>query len=143
MTVPRREPAEQYLPRGRISSENIGTWPHVCTDCRDPLAWGAADCSHGVPLCAACAKQRRIGPPVRDRMELAARLDSLRMAIAQDILTAQALLEGTAYEAEARSWGGLITGALEARGLPGTPALTMSRTIARLREPYLGGGGPY
>jgi hypothetical protein len=125
--------------RSELSAESIDAWPHTCTDCHDPLAWRSADLSHGVPLCRPCAKQRRTGPPTHDPAELAARLTTLQHDIRQNVLTAQALLEDTKFQRESRIWGNQVLRALDAQGID-IPAITMSRTIARLREPFLDHG---
>lgn len=140
--VPRRDPfVRRAALRSELSAESIDAWPHTCTDCRDPLAWRTADLSHGVPLCRSCATTRRTDPPARDRTELAARLTNLQRDIRQNVLTAQALLEGTKFERESRIWGNQVLRALDAQGID-VPAITMSRTIARLREPFLDRGRP-
>jgi isochorismate synthase EntC len=74
-------------------------------------------------------------------MELAERLTRIQGRIREDARTAQALLEGTKFEREARIWVNQILRALEATGID-SPAISMNRTIARLREPFLGGRGP-
>jgi len=138
-TAPRREPADRYLARGRSSASS---WDHACTDCRDPLAWGTADHSHGVPLCLACARRRRTDPPPRDCIELAHRLDTIRRVIKDEVTTAMALLEGTPQEDDAKGWGPLILAALDSPGLgDGAVPRTMSATIAAVRRPIIHSGG--
>lgn len=122
--------------RSELTADVINAWPHTCTDCHDQLAWQSADLTHGVPLCRPCAKQRRTDPPAHDRTELAARLTTLEHDIRQCVLTAQALLEDSKFQRESRVWGNQILRALDVQGID-IPAITMSRTIARLREPFL------
>jgi hypothetical protein len=141
--VPRRDNLVRRLAlRSELSAESAESWPHSCADCRDPLAWNQVDRSFGVPLCRACAKQRRTAPPVQDALELASRLTDLQTSIRQDVLTALALLEGTKFERESRVWGNQVLRALDPSGI-GLPAITMSRTIARVQAPIIHSGGDW
>lgn len=139
--VQRREPAVRFSPRSRLSSEYSGSYPSPCRDCGTPTAWSAADLTHVVYLCLACARSRRIDPAPTNRLELAARLDWHRIEMLDQLRTVMALLEGTEFEQESRIWANLITCAIDAPGLGGVPAHTMSSTIARIREPFIHGGG--
>jgi hypothetical protein len=73
-------------------------------------------------------------------MDLASRLTDLEAGIRENVVTAMALLEGTKFQPESRVWGRQVLRALDASGIE-TPAITMSRTIARVREPIIHSGG--
>lgn len=139
--VQRRAPAERYSPRSRLSSELNQSQLNSCRDCGSPTAWAAADLTHGIYLCRACARNRRIDPAPTNRFELAARLDWHCIEMLDQLRTVMALLEGTEFESDARIWANLITSAIDAPGLGGVSAHTMSSTIARIREPYIHSGG--